>query len=331
MGASKWLQLFSKAHPGVWRRIDDVRARGRARWAPWCYVPEVEIEGIFAKDGMIDSRLGMECPLLAVLAAWRHTQGVYRFSPDLLDAVLATPISRIPVEALHRLPEWAVYVELPHYEVKGHRVQGMFFALDDDPREGFSDVLLLLDPDEGPLLPVVLPLVGESLDEAVAARDARILADADSTGDDRRRALARIAIGLQPTASDIAPLLSVALYLCAETDIRDQAGDRERPSHPVPKRVKGGERLFPPDRPTVWECGFRIGAKLRAARAATIEHVGEGTHAAPRPHVRRAHWHAYRVGHGRTDVRVKWLHPILVGVRDDVDAGGIVPTIRQVD
>lgn len=42
-------------------------------------------------------------------------------------------------------------------------------------------------------------------------------------------------------------------------------------------------------------------------RGATGEH---GPKRSPRPHMRRAHFHTYRVGEGRRDRRVKWLAPI---------------------
>ena len=56
-----------------------------------------------------------------------------------------------------------------------------------------------------------------------------------------------------------------------------------------------------------------------------------GTHASPRPHVRRAHWHSYWVGQKdqpeARSVVLKWLPPIPVNVQD---AGDLTTTVRDV-
>ena len=35
-----------------------------------------------------------------------------------------------------------------------------------------------------------------------------------------------------------------------------------------------------------------------------------------RKHLRRAHWHTFRIGEGRRGYKVKWVAPTLVNVRD---------------
>jgi len=44
---------------------------------------------------------------------------------------------------------------------------------------------------------------------------------------------------------------------------------------------------------------------------------GEGSHASPRVHWRRPHWHRYRVGKGRKDTQLKWVNRILVKSGED--------------
>lgn len=48
-----------------------------------------------------------------------------------------------------------------------------------------------------------------------------------------------------------------------------------------------------------------------------------------RPHVRRAHWHHYWVGKGRTTLEVRWIEPVLVlpGDKKEVD----LATVRKVN
>src|SRR5690606_18313581 len=129
----------------------------------------------------------------------------------------------------------------------------------------------------------------------------------------------------------VIPLVSLVLYLCSTA--AEYIGDR-RPANPRPTKTKRGLRFFPPDQPTVWHTGFRIGAALRRAENERRLSDAGGEireRRSPRPHVRRAHWHAYWTG-PRSDpekrrVVLHWLPPIPVNVGDIDD---INPTIRSV-
>jgi hypothetical protein len=87
----------------------------------------------------------------------------------------------------------------------------------------------------------------------------------------------------------------------------------------------------PPDRPTHWEVGYRLGAALRRASAERSSEEPTGTHSRPRPHIRRAHWHSYWVGKwNEPDARavvLKWLPPIAVTVQH---ADDLTTTVRDV-
>jgi hypothetical protein len=85
-------------------------------------------------------------------------------------------------------------------------------------------------------------------------------------------------------ARKVPSLVSLVLYLCSvDAEIRPSGGGDRRPAYPEPKQTKKGPRLFPPDRPTDWEVGYRLGASLR--RAATERGAGgpTATHAARGP------------------------------------------------
>jgi hypothetical protein len=97
-------------------------------------------------------------------------------------------------------------------------------------------------------------------------------------------------------------------------------------------KTKKGLRLFPPERPTPWEVGYRLGAALRRGMAEQEPAASpSGSHAGPRPHIRRAHWHSYWVGQKSEpearSVVLKWLPPIPVNVQD---VGDVTTTVRDV-
>lgn len=104
--------------------------------------------------------------------------------------------------------------------------------------------------------------------------------------------------------------INLTLYLCsAEPDYQGA----ERPKNPEPVKTKRGMRMFPASAPRFWDIGKTVGERLR--RSAPRQTTEERN--APRPHLRRAHWHTFRIGEKRAGYRVRWLHPILVGYGND--------------
>jgi len=280
---------------------------------------------------------------LAALAAWRVGQGIYRFDPELYSEVLATPIvGDLPEAVLYHLPEWCVYVETPDFVgMAGDPVRGFFAHLEHDANDGRTELRLLLDEEaaDGPFLrPVPLHLVGSGLFQALEAADrerlkqvqrfpALLERDPSALGE-IRDLLDEARDGLR---RQVEPLLSLLLYLCSENADLDPGG--RRPPRPRPRKTKAGLRLFPPDSPTTWEVGVRVGAALRRALGTAGDNAGgDGAHVSPRPHVRRAHWHTFWIG-PRSDPELRkavlrWLSPMLVGARGVDD---LVPTVRPVE
>ena len=69
---------------------------------------------------------------------------------------------------------------------------------------------------------------------------------------------------VEELTDDVSPLVSLVLYLCSQAaEIRAGGGGDRRPAPPQPVKTKKGLRLFPPERPTPWEVGYRLGAALR--------------------------------------------------------------------
>jgi hypothetical protein len=135
----------------------------------------------------------------------------------------------------------------------------------------------------------------------------------------------------QELADMYAPLVSTVLYLCSTN--AEIPGHDHRPPRPV--KTKHGPRLFPPDKPRVWEVACRLGSALRRGTESERHSPSTGTHASPRPHIRRAHWHSFWTGQrSSTDgsqaerkVVLYWLPPIAVNVATEAP---IIPTVRTV-
>jgi hypothetical protein len=280
--AQQRLIAAGRVYDGIWRLLDAERAAcddDIATWPEHVYLPmERAAIGLamwhaqHAPKRLDPMSLVGPASMLAGLATWRVTQGIYRFDPDIYAALVDTPVTgNIPGELFARLPEWCLYLETPGLKA---------------------------------------PLVG-TLDAALTQVEAD-WREAISRGNTTTRPAATYAAEARAT---FAPILSLLLYLCSDrADL-----SRPRPSRPTPTKTKQGPRHFPPAAPCTWDVGLRIGAALRHGMTATHDGTlaaATGTHASPRPHIRRAHWHTYLVGAGRTDRRLKWIPPIPINVED---------------
>ena len=311
--AWKWYEMFRKE-----RGTGDLPG-----WPEWCYCPMASAYAIVSGGG--DNRLGVESindvQTLAALAAWRVTQGIYRFDPTLAAAILETPIITLPTEILYRLPEWCVYIEA----IESLGIPGFFAYLEFDANTSRQELRFLVDTPDG-LGSMILHLNQPTINEAIKGAMEEAQRQAFKAGEIKiSETIENIKELMERNITQgISPLLNLVLYLCAEN--AELGG--ERPRRPQPTKTKKGLRLFPPDKPRIWDVGFRIGADFRAARLANQESVQiEGVErSSPRPHIRRAHWHTFRVGEKRSGTMLKWLSPILVKISD----GEIVPTVREV-
>ena len=318
----KILETFSRLYPGAWRQADDFRANRKERggWPDWCFLPLAGAYAIVSKGTTLKSiNQTRHVGILGTLAAWRVTQGIYRFDPTTFEALCETPVTGdIPTEVLFRLPEWCVYIPTPDRRWGGDTLHGFFAHLEHDTNDRRVELRFVLDltKPEGEDL-AVLPLhLGQG---GVSAGVAAMMQEAGR----------HLPVGaelpdseIEGLADEIYPLVSLLLYLCSQAAEIWNSGDGRRvPARPQLMKTKKGMRLFAPDRPTSWEVGYRLGAALRKAWS-TPEAASDtpGNHASPRPHIRRAHWHSYWVGpRSVADARsvvLKWLPPIPVNVQD---------------
>lgn len=321
--ALRHLSAASRLYPSAWETMDDFRA-GRGRdlpaWADWCFCPLAGAYAIVSGGG--PNRLSAldqiaDVSAIGALAAWRPTQGVYRYDNNVLTSLWATPLEgRLPDELFYRLPEWCVYVEAGGQVCLDGELYGFFAHMEWDANSGHPELRLLLDMESG-LIPIPIHLGGgagirEALEATVfAAR--RHAADAGINASGLKMAWA------QAGADAIAPLLSLLLYLCSqEPEIASARHPGESPGNPAPKKIKGGKIITPPaSGPHLWRVGGNIGDQLRAASVAVRRSDERQT---PRPHIRRAHWHTYRVGaRASYHLELRWVAPTLVSAKGDDD------------
>lgn len=335
------LEELGAKMPGIWTAIEAARQKRGPVAA--CFVDddiaaEAIVEaGVAAHGPQYAAYLRGLTPLqvaklvspYATLAAWRMTQGIYRFDPALYQPLITTPLAGdLPADILLRLPAWCVYLETPGLAVprrdgSGNALlRGAWARLNVEPDKSFSLVVGLDIEGDAEFTHQHLPLSG-SLDSSI---------------DTVLRTWAVTDPGAKPAiAGYLGPIVNLLLYLCS--DGAEVAGDGPQ-GNPAPKRTRrGGWKIFPAEGVRTWDVGVRLGVALRQAyHAAETGQAREEGRAAPRAHVRRAHWHGFRAGPMKApdgsaipaaarDFRVKWLPPIPVNV-GDVDE--LPATVRQV-
>ncbi|MCH8500251.1 MAG: hypothetical protein LAT63_17420 [Marinobacter sp.] len=334
-------------YPGAWRQIDDFRAAKGVDlpdWPDWCFVPIGATQAIVATDAGIDGNLlGTMYPeriedaaRLAALAAWRMTQGIYRFDPALYSSVIDTPMDRdLPCDVFYRLPEWCVYIETPDLSWLNSSLYGFWAHLEFDVNTGCHELRFVMDSDAA-LTPVVIHLGSWPLLEAIERARQEAVRRTLMVGLSRIAGAMSDASLAQDLERVLAPMVSLLLYVCSQS--AEVGSSDRRPGYPAPKKTKKGWRLFPANHPVTWDVGVRIGAALR--KAYQDKELGQGSvdpetgRARPRAHVRRAHWHGFWKGpkdperSGERKFDIKWMPPIPVNVDDVTDLPATIKPLK---
>lgn len=300
-----------KMYPQAWKQVDTFRqdkGRGLPDWPAWCFMPMAAWYAIVSGGGA--NRLGLDMisdvAKMAAIGTWRYSQGIYRFDPDVYNALIDTvPKGDLPAEVLYRLPEWSLYIESPGLKWFETDMHGFWVHLEWDANSGQHELRLLLNTD-GNLIPVPIHIGKWTLTEAV-----------DRAVSESKKQAAIIGIGnilpaelAEKTSAQLYALVSLVLYICSEEpEIDDERQPGEHPQRPQAKRTKQGWRLFPADKPRIWTVGAKMGATLRQAD------IYEPDGRTIRPHLRRAHWHGFWTGprDGERKFSYKWLPPMMVG------------------
>lgn len=321
------IATLGSANPNIWRRVDEVRAagsRGSDSWPSWCFLPGGAITTLAREFPAIAPRISR----FEALAAWRPSQGMYIFDPVLADELCRTAADEpIPGDVLLRMPEWCIYITLAEGALAKWGLHGVFAFLSYHEKKRGASLRFLFDMDDDDLL-ATFPIglndgsVQDSIKRA-AAEAGRTLAAAGKS--EELDELSRIDVGRYGRI--LAPLVNLVLYVCsADADIVDSDSRQNAPSRPTLAKTRKGPRMFPPDEVALWEVGFRVGNAIRRGREEMDKMPAERGEV--RPHLRRAHWHAFWTGSrsapGSRVLRLKWLSPILVNAGE----GGNLPAVR---
>ena len=310
----------------LWRDVDEYRRKFKDKWPAWCFLPLSVWHSLVLKSeprlpqSSHSIKIGLVNALatsMAAVGAWRPTQGVYVFDKEAFEAIGKSDIdTQIPVEHILHLPAWSVYIKWVD-----DRYDGFFATLSYDLSDSkkYLDLTFLDDNNGGLPQPryVKLPLqknmsVGDSINSLkqeifeANRRDAIYTALAEEYYEELR-------------VDDTAIAISLLLYLCCgKPEIN---GILAVPSiyHPQETRVKGGWRLYPPDKPKVHIVAERIGYTIREYKAKNQISLSNKTMP---PHIRGGHFTRYWYGPRKSSHRCYdfvWIPQIPINMLDDFD------------
>ena len=333
---------MGRKYPRVYRALYRQHGEFHQSWPDWCFAPTPIVRRELAADVGINLDSAIEvirdAPIVAGLAAWRVTKGVYDFHPALLDSLWNSTIDgELPIDMFRYLPEWCVYI--PVDPPRGG-IRGCFAYVDEDVEDWFPrKLVLLVDQDEalveveielkaGADILAAMPLFsGYNISGGLTQPRVQPLLMTDA---ERQNAIPLV-------HNVVTPLVSLVMYLCL-TSVELTATDRgeSRPGKPAVNRSGRGPVFDTPAEPRKWGVDYRIGAAIQRGRPSAGGGESGSTptgRARMRPHIRRAHWHRYWTGpRGEPDNRrllARWLPPIPVAIDDDPD--DIITTVREID
>lgn len=261
--------------------------------------------------------------VMSILTCWDMHRQAYRFDPDFVTELMQTDAVEVPITVLARLPFRCFYLDtekIPQMQPsKGFFVYAGLDALDGKPNIG---ILRILDPyaDGKPDIKISI-LSGRDMEKCgILVRNAtgeyciRFTNQVDALRESTHTADSDLSV-----FDHYLFVLQAMLYLSSnKPDTMKQP--KKRYVYGKKPRTSAKGKLPEPEA-SVTDVGIRYGAAIRKAKESIKENPGETElviRNAPKmrkpkaSHMRKAHWHHYWTGKGRTKLIVKWVPPTFV-------------------
>ena len=299
-------------YPGCWDMVQLLRSEFAEDFPAWCYIPIGACQAITEKiTGQIDIADSM---LMAACAGWRQNKSVYKFDEDMEQILFAQAEDsiQVPASIFNRMPYSCIYIE-----TKTLPMHGFFVHREYDVNTKDEELRLVIVKSDGSAYGIPMHILeGKTVSQCMGETYSRV----KSNGIDLP------ADGMQDVTNQIAKLLQLVIYVCAEN-----ADMTENPVQAkIYRRDKTVKDAFREIRQ--WDVGYKIGSLARASRASASSQnpSTSGSGSSKRPHPRRGHWSHYHVGPGRTETIVKWIAPTFVNA-EKVDVDNMPVTITKID
>lgn len=358
--AKQALVDFNKRYPELGKIIDHIAFSESSAGGTWpkefllpgevwpaifCHCEGVDPATLVMRKENISARVHE----MEFLGTWGKTQGIYRFDPTVYHELVDSPLDgEIPTTLLSRLPEWCIYLETPGLKLFENTVVDGCWAMPTFTRQSTQsdqgivnfEVLLNLRTTAGKqsftsMQPLILELhTGVTLASALERyRNASI----EQLG---VQSLMLVDDTLACVRKTLSSIISLSLYVATQNDLRNQKG-LAQPQRPAIQMTKGVQRMFAPSTANIWDVGVRMGSSIRQAVAAASNTARTSTPGVVIPHIRRPHWHGFRVGKIKDEAGnliaaenrelvLKWLPSVAVNLPENKRLEDLPAVIRPV-
>ena len=315
----------------IWDRLDYAIKGAMENGYSWnssvCPCPIAVAIACLVDTGLSPVEASSKAGIVSAEYAWRKVKRIYRFNSELATEVINTEWDLvIPIDIIHYMPEPCIYVQtdvIPdidgffatiEYDIELHHEELRFYMIDSD---GDINNACIIHMD-----------VGQTLQQGI---DKAIKTMHNNANNELLKRLGtqvsqRAVNEIESTRDLSLKVVQLLLYICAENaDI----SENPEQSKIYQKRQNVGD-YFREIRK--WDVGKHIGEQIRviknSKKVKDIEENKEDTDTDEnskitsirkyknRPHVRRAHWHHYWVGEGRTKLVLKWVSTLIVNAED---------------
>ena len=244
---------------------------------------------------------------LLITKEWIHSKQVYSFSQDFLDMLCDMDDFEIDADLLKFLPFSSFYIELPKNDM-------------------FHGVLIRYSPEEK----MIFYCICYNKFDYYEGLNAGIL---DLNRFKKFSEFATLDVGVARNEKEqkdiethlhmLGMIFQICLYLCSEnSDVEENENQKKiyKPSVTIKNRYSEIRK---------WDVGYRVMREHKKAREKAEkdwETKHSGIRHRPRMHWRKAHWHTFWCGKGRTIKKVNFIAPILVNKDTDDE----VPVVNRV-
>ena len=281
-------------------------------WPDWCYLPmsatneilTLGIDNAFTRQ-YIANHLS-DIYMISAMIPWQTSKIVYRFDDALADALMehTEPCENIPVDMILHLPYPCVFIEQPP-GVPG--CEGVFVFLESDNRyPNVVELRMHYAFSDGNIAATYFQWgVNETISQQMVEDNLEVI--------NRIKRVPELTV---PTETYDTILKQRGKHLNMLLYLMTQDADIVRKS-PEP-RIRGERRQTAAYSDVLYTGGY-VGSAIRKAKTESerelkvydSESKQETTYSV-RPHIRKAHWHLYWTGPGKSIPKTKWILPIFV-------------------
>lgn len=317
------LKQIAAAYPKAWAQMEmfhnEKGKQGLPSWPDWCYAPMSAALAVTmgSVPDTFDNRIVSvhDAQIVMAIAPWRLSKEVFVMDTEMQELLFeqADDLKLNPELLLH-LPYACFYIQFASgtifHDIAYH---GVFVHLEYDSDREERELRLLYLTESGETIGVPIHIDAKTIEDSIQMVGEEAYRNLPEDKYEFRKALLEETESRQQTAYFYKQTLQLVLYLCAQNaDITPSSEQTfyTRRSSILKDRYAEIRK---------WNVGVRIGSAVRAHRSIANSQKKSGTtHASPRPHIRRGHWHHFWTGsktdQGARKLVLKWVAPTFVSV-----------------